>query len=308
MRDVATPVATRIRARLTQLVSDGIAFCPLSYGVISELFRQETVSRFKTAALMEGLSLNVSHAFNDEVFTWEVEQYIRRAVGGGAIDLSLSGVYVPIYVYTSSKAFLRVRDTMQPQEAEDLANNVRTDLAAVTLTKLLSMIGEWGFHYHRSLCPPRMSDVTKEIWATTNGNRKRTARNEALCIHEQVIMPVVKKLPPDVEFRFMKFVEAVPKDEYGDCLSVILAAMPALRNDLDLNVAFSQEPNRKDKINDVYDMHILPVPLAYACAFVSLDGPMAAMARNRTQILQRTECRFLTNLDEFDEWLNTEMR
>src|SRR5687767_3734058 len=58
MADEVGPVASRIRARLQSLVRSGEVFCPLSWGILEELFKQSGPSLAITAGLMEELSLN----------------------------------------------------------------------------------------------------------------------------------------------------------------------------------------------------------------------------------------------------------
>jgi len=55
MRDDKTTSATRAKAILRQIVSDGKVFCPLSFGLICELYTQNEGSRLKTGTLMEEL-------------------------------------------------------------------------------------------------------------------------------------------------------------------------------------------------------------------------------------------------------------
>src|SRR5437773_935282 len=61
MRDDKCPIAGRVRERLKNLVSEGRVICPLSWGLIEELFKQSHDSRKRTARLMEELTLNVAY-------------------------------------------------------------------------------------------------------------------------------------------------------------------------------------------------------------------------------------------------------
>src|SRR5215510_8746396 len=58
MADEANDIACRVRDKLRDLVASGRVFCPLSWGILEELFKQSGVSLQRTASLMEELSLN----------------------------------------------------------------------------------------------------------------------------------------------------------------------------------------------------------------------------------------------------------
>src|SRR3954454_13523865 len=55
--DDKSPLATRVKGTLRRLVSDGMIFCPLSFGLICELYKQAEESRLRVGTLMEKLSL-----------------------------------------------------------------------------------------------------------------------------------------------------------------------------------------------------------------------------------------------------------
>jgi len=50
----------------------------------------------------------------------------------------------------------------------------------------------------------------------------------------------------------------------------------------------------------------MPVPLAYASAFVAQDKGIRDLLRNRTEILKRNPCCYCSNLTELEEWLKSE--
>src|SRR5262245_1497069 len=85
MADDKTPQATGVKDALRKAVSQGLAFCPLSYGVLTELYKQSFDSRMRVGQLMEELSLNIAYANRGEVFTWEVERFVTRELGVGPV-------------------------------------------------------------------------------------------------------------------------------------------------------------------------------------------------------------------------------
>jgi hypothetical protein len=71
-----------------------------------------------------------------------------------------------------------------------------------------------------------------------------------------------------------------------------------------LMTALADCPNRKDSINAFFDWEIVPVPLAYADVFVSRDKGIRDVLQNRTDILRRNPCRYLSDLSDLESLLN----
>src|SRR4051812_5200905 len=74
MGDDKSILATRIKETLRKRVSDGLIFCPLSWGLICELYKQSESSRLQVGSLMDELSLSISYAPRNEIFDWEIEK------------------------------------------------------------------------------------------------------------------------------------------------------------------------------------------------------------------------------------------
>src|SRR5437764_496942 len=100
MADEADDTACRVRDRLQALVASGRVFCPLSWGVLAELFRQTGDSLGRTARLMEELSLNAIFVMRTELYEWEFSRSVRRA--SGDVDESLVGLFAPPAAFVGS--------------------------------------------------------------------------------------------------------------------------------------------------------------------------------------------------------------
>src|SRR6266545_6408785 len=94
MADEADEVACRVRDRLKALVASRRVFCPLSWGVLEELFKQSGDSLGRTARLMEELSLNAIFVMRTELYQWEFSRSVRR-VRDDRVDESLIGLFAP---------------------------------------------------------------------------------------------------------------------------------------------------------------------------------------------------------------------
>jgi len=310
MGDEKSSLATRTKDSLRKLVSDGLIFCPLSLGLIWELYKQGHDSRLRTGELMEELSLNVSYASRDEIFAWEVERAVRRLVDAGPIDLSLSELYVPALAYLGSRFRLEFPEGFPSQRTDDFTRQVKERLESLSLTELLKMRtgrrGDKIFEIIKQIPPPKYSEEAKRTWDMVKGDKQKIQRIEALTVFRQYIKPAIDKLPPPVLVKFWGYVQAVPKDKHGGFLGELLKSLPALYNHVEVMAAVTQNPSRNYKINDFFDFEIMPVPLAYASAFVAQDKGIRDVLRNRTGILKRSTCRYCFDLAEFGEWLRVE--
>ena len=131
-------------------------------------------------------------------------------------------------------------------------------------------------------------------------------------------LEVIQKLvgsPPEVQRRFKEYVLAGkaeadkskgPKDQYAGFLAKLLQKMPALYNHVELVATIAQNPTQRFEINDFFDHEIMPVPLAYASAFVAQDKGIRDLLRNRTKILERNACCYCSNLAELEAWMKAE--
>jgi hypothetical protein len=166
--------------------------------------------------------------------------------------------------------------------------------------------GDKIFDFIKQLHAPKYLEEAKRTWAMVKGDKHKILRIEAETIFKQYIEPAIRKLPLVVRVKFLEYLRTAPKDKYGGCLGVLISHMPAVSNHMELMAAITQQPSRKDKINDFFDNEVLPVPLAYASGFVAQDKGIRDVLRNRTEILKHSCCRYCFDLAELEEWLKIE--
>jgi hypothetical protein len=311
MGDDKSPLATRVKGTLLKRVSEEAIFCPLSFGLICELYKQAEDSRLRVGTLMEQLSLNVSYASREEIFAWEVERAVRRLADAGPIDLSTYELYVPVLAYITSRFHLEFPEGFPAEHIEDFTKKLKERVECLTFTELLTMRaarkGDRIFDFIKKLPAPKYSEEAKRTWDMVKGDKERIQRVESETIFKQYIQPAIRKLPLVVQAKFLEYLQTAPKDRYGGCLGDLITHMPAVQNHMELMAAITQQPTRKDKINDFFDNEIMPVPLAYASVFVAQDKGIRDVLRNRTEILKRNSCRYCFDLAELEEWLNVEV-
>ncbi len=303
MGDDKTLLATRVKGTLRRLVSEGQIFCPLSFGLIVELYKQAVDSMLRVGTLMEELSLNVSYANKEEIFSWEVETAIRRIVDVGRSDLSFDCLYVPVVAYIASHFFLDFPEGL-PSEMEVFPRMAKEALESMTFTELLRMrvnSNDSFFKYVKTIPAPKYPDKSILTWA--KGDKEKIRRLESEAVYKRHIDPAIKKLPFDVRLRFLSYIATASKDKYGGILSNLLELLPSVNNHVDLMAAMMQQPSRKPKINDFFDNEIVPVPLAYASVFVAQDKGIRDTLKNRTNILKRNACHYCYDLAELEVWL-----
>ncbi len=300
MRDDRCPVATRMRSTLRKLVSTGAIFCPLSFALIEELYKQAEESRLKTAALMDELSLGVSYANRLEIFAWEVEQAVRRLVDAGPIDLSTHGLYVPVVAYLSSRFQLEFSEDLSPEQMSDAVEMVKK-LENLTLTEILDRKDEI-FAFAKKVAAPQYLEAGKEAWKAANRNKQKMQRLVGREIFELYIAPALEQLPLPVQAKAVNYFRDTSGNADGGCLDEFLTHLPAIRNHRDVLVAIAQNHTRKYKINDFFDFEVIPVPLAYAAVFVAQDKHIRHLLRVQTDILKSNTCRYCYDFTELEEW------
>jgi hypothetical protein len=310
MGDDKFPGARRVKDTLRKLVRDGLIFCPLSFGLIDEHYKQAEDSRLRVGALMDELSLNVSYASREEIFAWEVEQAVHRLADAGPIDLSTYELYVPVLGYLNSRYRLEFPETFPSEHVDEFTKRFKERAESLTFTELLTMRASRKedriFDFIDQIPAPGYSEEARHIWDWVKGDKEKHLRIEAEAVFRLYIQPAISKLPPPVLVKLWGYVRAVPKDKYGGFLGELLKSLPAIYNHAEVMAAVTQQPSRKNKINDFFDYEIMPVPLAYASVFVAQDKGIRDVLRNRTEILKRNPCRYCFDLAELEEWLKTE--
>jgi hypothetical protein len=308
MADEKSSLATQVKRTLLDRVSKNLLFCPVSFGLICELYKQSEDSRLRTGTLMEALSLNVSYASHKEIFAWEVERAVRRLADAGPIDLSLDGIYVPLLGFLTSRFRLKYPEGFPSKDVDDCTGKIKARLESLTLTQWLRMsagsLADGISDFVRHLPAPKYSEESKRIWNMVKGSRHKIQRIEDQAVFHQYIKPAIRKLPPPVLVKFREYAQTVPKDNSGGFLGEFLKSLPALNNYSELMATIAQNPTRTDKINDFFDLEIMAAPLAYATVFVSEDKGIRNVLHQRTRILKRNNCQYCSDLMELAHWLD----
>lgn len=304
MADGEKAAAQPVKARLQELVRIGKLFCPLNASLIWELYKQ-TFTQARTGQLMEELSLNVCYAQSREIFNWEVECFAKRIARLEDSRCDRKMLFVPVMGYLASSYTLSYPAGTQREQVIEPGNLIFERTNAFTLTELLALRnnGEMGTYLKAQPATP-LQAAAEAMRTITQGDRGKAWRLTEESVFNQFIMPAISKLPLILKPPLLNHVANAPKDKYGGCLPTILPSFPALRNHVEVMTRASRNTSRKDKQSDFYDLEMMPVPLAYADAFVSQDRWVREDFLKPGEFAKINQCRVCYDYDDLERWLD----
>lgn len=300
MADGKTEVSVRVREKLRELVASGRVFCPLSWGILEELFEQSGASLPRTASLMEELSLNAIFINREELYAWELSRSVRRFLGQPADD-SLNGLFAPPAAFVGSGprvSFDLPEGISISLEAKTHAQAfMKRELSKIGVVELAKLMG--GRKMDRT--PPAYSEAAKKARDIFNGSKSKLFLAEAGNSFHTYIMPFFGTYSQRVIAGWSA--QFGPPEDEEAWFRKALVELPALHNYTDVMIVANSQPDRKDKYNHFMDNEIMVAPLAYATVFVSEDRGVKDVAGSRTKILSRTKCQYCDSLYNLENWL-----
>src|SRR5207302_5787157 len=144
MADGKKEASARAREKLRELVASGRVYCPLSWGILEELFDQSGPSLPRTASLMEELSLNAIFINREELYAWELSQSVRRFLGRPAGD-SFNGLFVPPAAFVGSRPCVSLDlpegDSLSPEAQAHAQAFMKRELSKIGVVELGEKMG-----------------------------------------------------------------------------------------------------------------------------------------------------------------------
>ena len=176
MADEANDTACRVRDKLRDLVASGHIFCPLSWGLLEELFKQSGESLQRTANLMEELSLNAIFVMRTELYQWELSRSVCR-LRGEPVDDSLNGLFVPPAAFVGSSPCLvwNAEVPLESKAQENFKAYMKYNLSKIGVVELAEKMGGSMLAER----PPACSDAAKWVREKFKGNKKKLFLEEA---------------------------------------------------------------------------------------------------------------------------------
>jgi len=192
MADEANDTACRVSDKLRNLVASGRVFCPLSWGILEELYKQSGASLKRTASLMEELSLNAIFVMRRELFQWELTRSMGRFRGESAHD-SLKGIFVPppAFVGSTPRLLWNVSVPLSQEAQENAKTYMKYNLSKIGVIELAEKMG--GSKLNET--PPSYSDAAKKVKEKFKGNKKKLFLEEASNCFYMYITPLLLKYP-----------------------------------------------------------------------------------------------------------------
>ncbi|HEX3148021.1 MAG TPA: hypothetical protein VHR66_08045 [Gemmataceae bacterium] len=303
MADGKLDAAKPIREKLTELVGAGVLFCPLSRTIIWELFKQAKDSRLRTGGLMESLSLNACFTRPEEIFAWEFSVFLKRLASRCDEQCERHMLFVPVLGHLTSSCSLKYAADSPADYVRESSKIIFDALSRMSLTDLLKLDTEVISEFLRAAPAPPYQREAEFFRAFAKGDRDKVWTYEAAVVSKNVVEPIIKNLSASDVVTLHAFIGTAPKDKYGGILPTLMPRLPAVCNHVDVMALASEDPNRKDRPSDFYDLDMLPVPLAYADVFVSRDRRIRDMLQNRGKLLHRNRCQFFSDYAAFGDWL-----
>jgi hypothetical protein len=298
------PEGRTIKAKLREAVHAGKVFCPLSQSLLWELHKQD-YSKLRTGALMEELSLNACFSRKQDVFTWEVEQLAKRTAHQEDTPSSRKMLFTSIIGHVAGDMTITFDPKTTTEAIHDFSQRLCQRLDGMGLTEFLTLaehnqeIAD-GF---KNMAPPPYQKQAQFFREHTRGGRGKVWRAEELAVADAYIKPAMDSLSDELRSALARFFDGVQKDKYESKLHALIAECPALHNHLEAMTRNSEDHNRKDRVNDFFDLEMMAVPLAYADAFVTCDKWVRERFLKPGGYLDRSGCQFFATTTELENWL-----
>src|SRR5262249_23710414 len=154
----------------------------------------------------------------EEIFSWEVEQAVRRIADAGPIDLSHHDLYTPIAGYLTSRFRLEFPDGWSSDQAVAFTQLVKERAQCLGLTELVRMVHRNEddiFHFIKDVPPPRHTERTEELRALTKGDWDKAHMIEYRTVFNRYIRPAMERLPPAIANKLAAYFGDVLKNDCG---------------------------------------------------------------------------------------------
>ena len=174
----------------------------------------------------------------------------------------------------------------------------------LTLTQLLTMRKGQMRKYLTNLPSTPYQQKAQELQAFAKKDREKVLRVEQETIFRNNVMPGLRALPVPLKAEVINYAQQQPKDKYDGSLGALFKELPSLHNYAEVMARASADPNRNDKASDFFDLEMMPVPLAYAHAFITLDKWMRSRFLEPGNFIRRNDCKFCASYAELENWLD----
>jgi hypothetical protein len=169
LADGKTAESVEVRDKLLRLNAQELIVCPLTAPTIWELRKQSGASLYRTAELMEELSLNISFRGLDYLFDREIAHFLEYMLTDQFTPLAASEKFGSLLSYLYPTFSIIPGPDPQEPEAQKLYEHLSELVRDMSLTELIKILGTASFPGLKS--PPK--------YQVTNIKRRETAKKAA---------------------------------------------------------------------------------------------------------------------------------
>ena len=208
---------------LMQLVNDKKIFCPLSFAIITELFKQKYDSMVKSSSLMDKLSIGFSYRMLKDLRDNEIEHF-GNAFEKPFVKMATEKIYVPVLAYLSSRGYLKFPTEINNLNVERLIEDFNYHLSQVTLTELIKEGKEYYANRIERDSSHIMDKNLKDEYKLTGGNKKKLRKIEEDYFASKYIVPQLQKsMSLERKIKFLKYLDDLPLDKNGRKLTSLFS-------------------------------------------------------------------------------------
>lgn len=308
--------AKQVKVLLQRLVAEEKVFCPVSFSLIAELFKQNYESALRTGTLMEELSLNTAFALDDEIYTREVRHFIGSftvETNGEVERMNDEEVYVPVggFVGTNYDDVISELEKLPlPEMFRDvISNKLEATIATLTITGLIEKFKAILpiTELIAMSPPPKYMTMWRDRWEDSKGNKDKMRQIELEFFINDVLLPKLMEekntFPDETRRRFIEYVRSLPQNNKPLAWKTIIKKFPAMRNAVEIMTITGYDPNRKTNMNDFFDTLNMSAPFAYAGVLVASDKWIKQVLSNRTKSADDKHALYFSRLEDFEVYL-----
>ena len=215
-------------------------------------------------------------------------------------------LFTSIIGYIAARCSLTYPATANHDSIRASSQLILDHLDKMSLTELLNYREQDTIaSYFKTMPAPSYQSRAKFFHKHARGDREKVWAVESQAIADQYVAPLIQSLPGSLIGPLAEFLQNAPKNKYDSTFQAIVDECPALHNHIEAMTRNSEDQNRKDRVNDFFDLEMMPVPLAYADVFATKDKWVRERFVKPGGFLNRSNCSFCTTSEELENWLDT---
>ena len=288
-------------SQLREAVASGRLLCPLAWPLILELYKQSHDSALRVAKIMDDLSLSTTFISDNEVLMLEVEFFIKSILTGKLVSIPRRALLVPFVSYLSTYSQIEFPESWTVENREKFISLFTEQMKVLTITDFINMAKVHLPRPERKI-PPPFSQAYQRRAEYTKGDKKKAWLVEAHSIMTSMVIPklnvIRSKLPIQSQLVVLAAINCLPQDGFMSSIIALFERMPSQFVRTEILTLSGLDTNRKDSMNDFYDLEMMVVPFAYSDAFASQDRWLRHIAKATPVVMKQWPARFLSGLRE----------